>query len=264
MVSSKRLALIGKGPWGQNYLRTLTAFPVEVAVGGRESWASLLDERPDGAIICTPPATHVELATYALERGIPVMIEKPLSLSLAEAGSLARYDTPILVNHVYLFSERYQQFRSEVVGKPFVRVESIGLGTKAHEGYSALWDYGPHDLSILLDLFERAPERASATTRDGREFQIELDFGGVHTRSRIGIGPSRERKVTVSYEGGTASFADTGDETPSPLHSAVATFLAALDGVHDRRLGLSLPLDVMRVLDACQRSLETARPVALP
>jgi predicted dehydrogenase len=39
----------------------------------------------DAVIISTPPATHAEIACYFLDRKIPVLCEKPLCLSIAEA-----------------------------------------------------------------------------------------------------------------------------------------------------------------------------------
>lgn len=42
----------------------------------------------DLAVICTPASLHVEMATYALEHGLHVLIEKPLSQSLDGLGEL--------------------------------------------------------------------------------------------------------------------------------------------------------------------------------
>jgi predicted dehydrogenase len=42
----------------------------------------------DAAVICTPPATHVEVGIDLIERGIPVLCEKPLALDLASARKL--------------------------------------------------------------------------------------------------------------------------------------------------------------------------------
>ena len=42
----------------------------------------------DAAVICTPPATHVQVAVDLVEQGIPVLCEKPLAIDLASARKL--------------------------------------------------------------------------------------------------------------------------------------------------------------------------------
>lgn len=42
----------------------------------------------DAAVICTPPATHVEVGLDLVERGIPVLCEKPLALDHSSARKL--------------------------------------------------------------------------------------------------------------------------------------------------------------------------------
>ncbi len=49
---------------------------------------SALEEKPDAALVCTPPATHVQIAKELLEKEIHVFIEKPLSHSLKGVNKL--------------------------------------------------------------------------------------------------------------------------------------------------------------------------------
>ncbi len=46
--------------------------------------------RFDGLIICSPPSFHVEQSAAGLQAGVPVLLEKPVSSSLAEAQRLAK------------------------------------------------------------------------------------------------------------------------------------------------------------------------------
>src|SRR5208283_3041583 len=99
-----KLLLVGSGVWGQKYISTLSNFSaVSLEAASRDNWKELIDKKPDGVIVCTPPQSHVEIASYALSQNIPTMIEKPLALSLSEAKLLRQFSAPILVNYVHLF-----------------------------------------------------------------------------------------------------------------------------------------------------------------
>lgn len=55
------------------------------------SHKELLDnEELDAVSICTYNTTHAECAIYALEKGVPVMLEKPMSVTLDEAIEIMR------------------------------------------------------------------------------------------------------------------------------------------------------------------------------
>src|ERR1035437_729108 len=104
---SMNIVMVGNGQWAQRYISTLSRFPnVNLQIANRDNWKSLiLKTLPEGVIVCTPPQSHIEIATYSLKLGIPTMIEKPLSLSLSEANALKQFCSPILVNHIHLFSQ---------------------------------------------------------------------------------------------------------------------------------------------------------------
>jgi UDP-N-acetyl-2-amino-2-deoxyglucuronate dehydrogenase len=60
-------------------------------VPGFSDFSQLLDEtKPDVVHICTPHHTHAALAVEALERGIHVLLEKPLASTRAEADRLEK------------------------------------------------------------------------------------------------------------------------------------------------------------------------------
>jgi predicted dehydrogenase len=48
----------------------------------------LLDKKPDIVAICTPDHLHAKMCVEAAERGINVLLEKPMAISSAEAGQV--------------------------------------------------------------------------------------------------------------------------------------------------------------------------------
>src|SRR5229473_890850 len=108
MATPVRLGLIGAGRWGRNYLRTIAATPgvrlARLASRNPDSvrlapadcavtpdWRDLLDRNAlDGVIIATPAALHAEMALAAMDAGLPVLVEKPLTMDIAQARALGR------------------------------------------------------------------------------------------------------------------------------------------------------------------------------
>ena len=59
-------------------------------VGGKSysDYKQLADVELDAVIVATPPVSHPEIACFFMERGTPVLCEKPLCLSVAEAEKM--------------------------------------------------------------------------------------------------------------------------------------------------------------------------------
>ena len=99
-----RFLVVGAGSIGQRHGRNLAALGHAVlawdadperlraaAVAGMRPAASLeaaLATRPDGALICTPPASHVDLGRRALAAGAHLFVEKPIADASAAVPAL--------------------------------------------------------------------------------------------------------------------------------------------------------------------------------
>lgn len=172
------LAVVGAGYWGPNLVRTALATPAlrlewlcdldverATAVLGpyttvrvTDSYDLVLADPSVAAVaIATPADTHFDLARAALEAGKHVLVEKPLTTSIAEAEKLAalarRSKLVLMCDHTYCYTPAVQRIRQLVreghIGDvQFIDSVRINLGL-VQQDVDVLWDLAPHDLSIM-------------------------------------------------------------------------------------------------------------------
>lgn len=262
-----KLILVGSGRWGQRYIETLSTFDVKLAIAHRDNWRHIIDQGADGVIVCTPPSSHIEIATYSLDKNIPTMIEKPLSLSLEEASVLKKYQTPTLINNIHLFSENYKKLKDIINDKRVCinKITSSGFNRGPIREYSSLWDYGSHDLSMILDLTKSLPTNAyceEIKTEYGHLYGIKLEFAnGLVTESLVGSGGKKSvRKLIVASDGLSIAYDGNAENnyTP-PLTNAINKFCQIINedkqGYIKDSGSLNLSLNVIKVLEMCEKSL---------
>jgi predicted dehydrogenase/MoaA/NifB/PqqE/SkfB family radical SAM enzyme len=80
--------------------------------------------RPDAVIIAAATTAHVALARAALDRGLPVLVEKPLARSLAEATALAQHPEVgrVMMAHALRFTPALTSLREATSGARITRV----------------------------------------------------------------------------------------------------------------------------------------------
>lgn len=233
------VGLVGVGRWGLNFVRALQRHPrlrlarvvdrrgilSDALIPDRcqtvSHFSDLLDPSVVQAIIiATSPRSHVPMALSAIEQGVPVLVEKPLSLSLNEAENLAVASkgqaVPVLVDLIHLFAPAYQALRAGVRSSKakIVRVECEGGSMGPFRAdYGSLWDYGPHDLAMVFDLVQGYPVRkrlirlegpSSRQPKDGQSYRVELEFAdGIHASILGGNNFSQKKRyLLVELEDG--------------------------------------------------------------
>ncbi|MBA2446827.1 MAG: Gfo/Idh/MocA family oxidoreductase, partial [Chloroflexi bacterium] len=146
----------------------------------QDAEAMLMAERPDVAIVATPPHTHRDLCLLALRYGAHILCEKPLVDSLAEADEvIAAAETAgrlVAVNHQYrylpFFREPARRLRAGAFGRLYyAQAQQQMLLTPAQEAgwrgelhRRVLFDFGIHVLDLLSLYFESDPLAVSART----------------------------------------------------------------------------------------------------
>ncbi|HET9981398.1 MAG TPA: Gfo/Idh/MocA family oxidoreductase, partial [Ktedonobacterales bacterium] len=240
-----RFGLIGLGYWGPKLARNLESLPqASLEIVADLSPASLKrakQERPwitttdkiedvftsnvDAVVIATPVSTHFELARTALLHGKHVLVEKPLTASVAEAEelvALARQQNRILmVGHTFQYSPAIRELRQLIqdgeLGNIYcIEIERLNLGLYRSD-IDVIWDLAPHDASILLTLLGESPIRTHAHAHGHLHpaiydvAHINLDFAtGATAHIHVSwLHPDKVRKVTVIGDKRMAIYDDT-------------------------------------------------------
>lgn len=266
----KNIVIVGKGSWGKKIIDTLQ-YDLQIipTIATRDNWKDLIDKKPEGVIIATPPSSHIEIAEFSLSRQIPTFIEKPLALTLSEAQKLSKYkDVPILVNHIHLFSEQFSNLVNIIhaSNQPIDQIASIGCNNGAFRDYSSLFDYGCHDIAMILYLVGYYSKMKlpninieQVKTDIGELYKIDLIFDNFTSQSLIGNGAKHKiRKFKVICNGISVIYNDVKNrDKNSPLYHALNTFLYSIDnGIHDDRLGVDLSIQTIKILENCQALLK--------
>lgn len=114
----------------------------------------------DAVHICTPNNQHYEQSVYALEHGVAVMCEKPMTSSLDDAKKLVtlaeKSGLPGGINFMFRFYPMVQQIKS------MIEKGDVGEIFTIHGSYLQDWLYYDTDFNWRLDPSESGKSRAFA------------------------------------------------------------------------------------------------------
>ncbi len=181
-----KIGLVGTGHLGRVHAKCLDLLPEEIEVIGVydvdssasaktaekygyhvcETYEELL-HLADAVDIVTPTPTHFVLAKAALENNCHVFVEKPVTVTLAEADELAaladKLDLVVQVGHVERFNPAYQAVKNESLNPVFVEAHRLALFNPRSTDISVVLDLMIHDLDIVLNLIPSKLEKVSAS-----------------------------------------------------------------------------------------------------
>lgn len=183
-MSNIRVAVIGAGVFGRHHLRVLSqCLGVELAgvvdidlekaaaVAAEYScraYPSLeaLDGQADAAIVAAPTSEHATIGCALLERGIDVLVEKPIARDLASARLLveiaARHGRILQVGHLERFNPAVTALKQIIRLPLFFEVHRLSLFSPRSLDVDVVLDLMIHDLDIVLDFAGMLPEEIRA------------------------------------------------------------------------------------------------------
>ncbi len=244
-MANLRFGIIGWGYWGPKIARNLDGLShvsvTMVADMDRARLSSIAKNQPwiqtttqaeevfcsdvDAVVIATPVRTHYCLAKEALLHGKHVLVEKPLTASVEEAEELValakELNLVLMVGHTFEYSPAVNELRKLVqsgdLGKIYcVEAERVNLGLFRND-INVIWDLAPHDVSILLYLFGRVPERVKVQAHAHLQPRIcdiahlDLEFtDGMTAHIHVSwLHPCKIRRVTVIGDARMVVYDDT-------------------------------------------------------
>jgi UDP-N-acetylglucosamine 3-dehydrogenase len=177
-----RVGVVGVGVMGRNHVRVLSEQNVEIVgiydidenlskiiakqydVESAKSYDELLEKKPDAIIIATPTRHHFEGAEKALQRGVDVFIEKPITETLEQARRLKELSENnkrvLMVGHIERFNPAVKNLKEYIengtLGKVVsITVKRVGPYNPRIRDVGIIMDLGPHDFDVISYLLKK-------------------------------------------------------------------------------------------------------------
>ena len=255
-----RTAVIGVGSLGQHHARNYAALANEgkgVFVGvcdvreetAREiaeknnceyftDWRELLD-KTDAVSIVTPTETHAEIACAFLEKGVNVLVEKPIARTLEEADRMIaaarKSGAKLMVGHLERFNPAMVALRPHVTNPLYFEIHRVSPFPNRSLDVDVVLDVMIHDLDAIQWLVGEDVKVSEiravgipviSDKVDAANARIEFENGAVAniTASRIGTEKIRKTRfyqtndyVVLDYVTKFASLTSLAPNASHPL-----------------------------------------------
>ncbi len=279
-----RVGLAGLGSMGRNHLRILAgrddivlaavADPVDAAVahaiaetkarGFAEPLAMIAEADLDALVIAAPTTAHVPLALAAIERGMAVLVEKPLAATVEEGMRIVdaarACGVPVQVGHVERFNPAVLELGRLIEAGWLSSIYSIasrraGPFPARIRDVGVTVDLATHDADILSWIAGERPSRVYGETAQRIHATNEdLLFGLLHFPSGATgmldvnwLTPAKRRELVVVGEEGMFEL----DYLTQHL-----TFTRATDTTNPRLIGGYAPTFIGEVVELAVASAE--------
>lgn len=230
-----RLAVIGAGLIGKRHIDLVAAEPTceLVAICDAQpaaatlaatygasffaDYATMLAEVAlDGVIIATPNQLHVPVGLACVERGLPILVEKPIAPTVAAAAELvtaaAAQGVPVLVGHHRRHNPLVQQARALIqqgqLGR-LVGVSALFTLLKPDDYYDVAWRKEPGGGPVLINLIHDIDNLRYICG------EIACVYGMTSNQTR-GFAVEDSAAITLQFTNGALGTIFVSDTTAAP------------------------------------------------
>jgi predicted dehydrogenase len=269
-MASLAVGVVGVGKLGFHHARILAGRPDVTLVGVHDVRPDRLAEvaatlgvpaepvldalldRVRACVVAVPTSAHEEVACAAIERGIHVLIEKPMAPTLESADRILaaadRAGVLVQIGHVERFNGALRACEPYLEAPLFVESHRLAPFGPRGTDVAVVLDLMIHDLDLVLSLMRRPVLTVSAvgvpvltTSTDIANARIEFEGGGVANLTASRVSLERMRKIRFFQRSGYISL---------DLAAGTGEFLRVKPGV---TLEPGLPLVATRLEDVIER-----------
>ena len=235
MSTPLRLGVIGTGSLGYHHARILKDLPGIVFQGFFESnedragtvsrelgirayptISALLDD-VDAVSIVVPTPKHHEVAMQALQAGKHLLIEKPITVTLAEADELLalaeQKGLMIQIGHIERFNRAIRAALPYVDTPLFIDSDRLAPFNPRGSDVAVVLDLMIHDIDLVLTLTGAKVKEVSAAglpvltpSIDIADARITFENGAVATITASRVSKDRMRKLRIFQKNGYLSL----------------------------------------------------------
>lgn len=234
-----RAAVIGVGSMGRNHARVYWEMPnVQLVAVADESQSTgdgiaeryntraytdyrrMLDEqKPDAVTVCVPTIHHLDVAMEVIERGIHLLVEKPIAFSVEEGelmiAAAEKAGVHLAIGHIERFNPAVIALKAHLANREVGHVFQVDVRRQGPlplriNDVGVVIDLAVHDLDIIRYITQAEVNRVYAETECGVHSKHEdlltgllrLSDGTVGTLLINWITPTKIRELCVIGECG--------------------------------------------------------------
>jgi predicted dehydrogenase len=228
-MANMRAGVAGAGSMGRNHARIYSllegveltavydadaerAAAVVAEFGGRA--VSTLEELAascDLVSVAVPTVAHREVGCLLMEKGVHVLIEKPIAATVADARALVetskRCEKLLAVGHVERFNPVLKQLENRLTKPRFIEAHRLSPFPNRSMDIGVVLDLMIHDLEVILHLVKSPVVSIDAvgvsvltSKEDIANARIRFENGCVANVTASRISPERMRKIRVFQE----------------------------------------------------------------
>jgi UDP-N-acetylglucosamine 3-dehydrogenase len=225
-----KIGIIGAGKWGKNHIRTFLQLPVEV-IGIADSDPARQDvadefgvrffsdarelfSQVDAVSVVVPTNHHYEIVRNALDAGLHVFVEKPVTDDADKTQSLVRFAREkkliLSVGYLYRFNpavQKVKQLLGDAGALQYISARYIHSTNPPRKDSGAVLNLGIHMVDVLNFILMERPKRVSCKRTNlihpMREDSaaITLDYGNFFSAIEVSsCHPEKKRDMWIIAE----------------------------------------------------------------